>query len=285
MTQIPAFRDVVGTHDIVFVTLDTLRFDVADTELAAGRTPNLAALLPGGRWEQRHTPATFTFPAHQAFFAGFLPTPADGGDHERLFAAEFPGHTEDLLGSGTWLFGEATVVEALAAAGYRTVCLGGVGFFNRQTALGSVLPDLFEESHWSEATGVADPDSFDHQLDALDTRLAVDDPRPRFVFVNVAALHQPNHFYLDGIASTPETRRPDTLESHAAALRYVDSRIPRLTRMLTAGPRPVFLIVCSDHGTAYGDDDRHGHRLAHECVWTVPYAHTVLPHLTSGAAA
>ncbi len=78
MTQIPAFRDAVGTHDIVFVTLDTLRFDVADTELAAGRTPNLAKLLPGGRWERRHTPATFTFPAHQAFFAGFLPTPADG---------------------------------------------------------------------------------------------------------------------------------------------------------------------------------------------------------------
>ncbi|MNR53198.1 hypothetical protein D3C85_1731720 [compost metagenome] len=39
---------------------------------------------------------------------------------------------------------------------------------------------------------------------------------------------------------------------------------------------PTFVIVCSDHGTAYGDDGYHGHRIGHECVWTVPYAHFFL---------
>ncbi|RKH43579.1 metalloenzyme domain-containing protein, partial [Corallococcus sp. AB050B] len=66
---------LVGTHDLLFLTLDTLRYDVAREELEAGRTPTLAALLPGGRWEERHSPASFTYAAHQAFFAGFLPTP------------------------------------------------------------------------------------------------------------------------------------------------------------------------------------------------------------------
>ena len=42
----------------------------------------------------------------------------------------------------------------------------------------------------------------------------------------------------------------------------------------------VFAIVCSDHGTAYGDDGYHGHRLAHPAVWTVPYAEFVLPQET-----
>ena len=35
--------------------------------------------------------------------------------------------------------------------------------------------------------------------------------------------------------------------------------------------RPLFAIICSDHGTAYGDDGYAGHRLAHPCVWNVPY--------------
>ena len=33
-----------------------------------------------------------------------------------------------------------------------------------------------------------------------------------------------------------------------------------------------YFIVCSDHGTAYGEDGYHGHRLAHPTVWDVPYA-------------
>ena len=44
-------------------------------EWDAGRTPHLTRLLPRG-WEERHSPGSFTYAAHQAFFAGFLPTPA-----------------------------------------------------------------------------------------------------------------------------------------------------------------------------------------------------------------
>lgn len=58
---------------ILFVTLDSLRYDVATTALDEGRTPHLARLLPGGQWERRWTPGTFTLPAHMAFFSGFLP--------------------------------------------------------------------------------------------------------------------------------------------------------------------------------------------------------------------
>ena len=48
---------LIGTHDVLFVTLDTLRYDVAARlRCAPGRTPNLAAVLPGGGWEERHSP-------------------------------------------------------------------------------------------------------------------------------------------------------------------------------------------------------------------------------------
>jgi hypothetical protein len=34
--------------------------------------------------------------------------------------------------------------------------------------------------------------------------------------------------------------------------------------------------MCSDHGTAYGEDGHHGHRVGHDVVWTVPYAQFVI---------
>ncbi len=273
----PDMRDIVGSHDILLVTLDTLRFDVADELAASGRTPQLAARLPGGRWERRHSPGSFTYAAHQAIFAGFLPTPADRpGPHPRLFAARFEG-SESTAGS-TFVYDTPDLVSGLARAGYRTVCVGGVGFFNKRAPLGSVLPGLFQESHWSPELGVTSPTSFESQA-ALAERIVGTpdspegrDERPLFLFVNVSALHQPNWHHLPGATSADG----DTRASHAAALEYVDRHIPRLFAAMTRR-RPCFAIVCSDHGTAYGEDGHTGHRVGHEVVWTVPYAHFTLP--------
>ena len=82
------------------------------------------------------------------------------------------------------------------------------------------------------------------------------------------ALHQPNHFYAPVGAGLGGK---DSIETHAAALEYVDTCLPRLFEALAARG-PTFCVVCSDHGTAYGDDGYWGHRLAHPVVWTVPYA-------------
>lgn len=153
---------IVGSHDLLLVTLDTLRYDVAVELAAAGRIPNLARHLPGGVWERRHAPGSFTYASHQAMFAGFLPTPAAPGPHPRLFAARFAG--SESTADGTYVHDTPDLVSALAGEGYRTVCVGGVGFFNRQPPLGTVLPGLFQESHWEPAFGVASPTSFESQV-------------------------------------------------------------------------------------------------------------------------
>ncbi|MFO0662179.1 MAG: STM4013/SEN3800 family hydrolase [Polyangiaceae bacterium] len=268
-------RELIGTHDILFVTLDTLRFDVADRELKAGRTPNLQAVLPGQQWEPRHSPASFTYAAHHAFFAGFLPTPIAPGRHPRLFAMRFEG--SETTSKQTLVLDASNIVEGLAALGYHTICIGGVGFFNKQNPLGLVLPSLFNESHWTHDTGVTSPHSTERQIDIAEQRVAMlDSSRRVFLFVNISALHQPNRFYVPGA-------QQDTIETHAAALRYVDQHLPRLFRVLQRRA-PVLTILCSDHGTAYGDDGYHGHRLAHPCTWTVPYAETILPKIDANEA-
>ncbi len=266
-------RDLIGSHDLLFVTLDTLRHDVAADLVAQGRTPTLARVLPGGRWQRRHSPASFTYAAHHAFFAGFLPTPAGPGRsmpgrHDRLFAAAFPG--AETTGDDTWVFDAPDLPTGLAAAGYHTVCVGGVGFFNRRSPLGAVLPGLFLDAHWEPEFGVTAPDGLDAQLDRLAAVLpGVPVAQPLFTFLNVASVHQPNRHHLPGADH-------DSLASHAAALEYVDGRLDRLFSLVTSRGRPVFVIMCSDHGTAYGEDGHTGHRVGTEVVWTVPYADFIL---------
>lgn len=263
-------RACVGSHDWLFITLDTLRLDVAEGALAAGLTPNLKAILPGGRWEARHTPASFTYAAHQAFFAGFLPTPIGQGPHPRLFAARFPG--AQSLDERTFEFDAPHLPGGLGARGYHSICVGGTGFFNRRTPLGEALPALFDESWWDSSLGVTDPASTANQVALALARIALRPLSERLlVFVNISALHQPNCIFAPG-----ETH--DSPSTQAAALAYVDSCLPPLFEALRRRA-PVLTVICSDHGTAYGEDGYEGHRIGHPVVWTVPYMQAILPKL------
>jgi hypothetical protein len=256
-------NEVVGRDDIVMITFDTLRYDAAQRAWSEGRTPHLASRLPLTGWERRHTPGSFTYAAHAAFFAGFLPTPARPGRHPRLFALSFPG--SETTGADSCVLDSDNIVTGLAKRGYHTVCIGGVGFFNKLSPLGNVLPALFAESYWSVQLGVTHPESAANQVRLAVQVLARTPPEQRvFLFVNISALHQPNYFYLPGAAE-------DSLQSHQAALEFVDRQLPPLFDALERRG-PGFGILCSDHGTAYGEDGYHGHRFAHPVIWNVPYA-------------
>lgn len=256
---------IVGSSDVLLITFDTLRYDVAEREFEAGRTPNLARLLPGG-WERRHAPGSFTYAAHCAIFAGFFPTPAEPGKHQRLFALRFS--QSETIGPRSHVFDAPDIVTGFANLGYRTICIGGVGFFKKENPLSRVLPDLFQESHWAARFGVTDADSTRHQVACAVERLRRFANRRVFLFLNISALHQPNCHHLPGATG-------DSLESHAAALRYVDSQLPPLFEAFQSRGDTLVLLM-SDHGTTYGEDGYHGHRLAHKHVWEVPYAHTLL---------
>src|SRR5688572_14638747 len=135
----PDMHAIVGDHDLLLITLDTLRFDAAQRCFERGELPVLSAYLPASGWERRHTPGSFTYAAHAAFFAGFLPTPARPGPHPRLFALDFEG--SETTAPGTYVFRDrADIVSGLRDAGYHTICIGGVGFFNKRNPLGSQFP-------------------------------------------------------------------------------------------------------------------------------------------------
>ena len=264
----PNMKSIVGQCDIAFIVLDTLRYDVAQHLHKTGQTPRISQYLADG-WTKCYTPGNFTYASHQAFFAGFLPTPVTPGLHERLFAPAFAG--SETTTKNTYCFDTPDIVTGLARIGYFTFCIGGVGFFSKSTALGSALPNLFQESYWSRETGVTNPDSTKVQVDVIQEKLhRRSDTENIFLFLNVSALHQPNYFYLPNKKS-----KKDTIDSHAAALKYVDNELGRLFDFLQSR-RDTFVIICSDHGTAYGEEGFCGHRNSLPVVMEVPYAHFML---------
>ena len=256
-------NDVVGRDDLMLITFDTLRFDVAQDAWRNGETPNLGRRLPPTGWQRRHSPASFTFAAHAGFFRRVLANACSTRKTSALFALQFPG--SETVTAGTCVLDRDSLVTGLAQKGYHTICIGGVGFFNKLSPLGNVFPSLFAESYWSPQLGVTHPESTANQVRlAVDCLKRIDRNRRVFLFVNVSALHQPNHFYVPGASK-------DSLETHRAALRYIDREIPPLFEALEQRGTG-FGILCSDHGTAYGEAGYHGHRLAHPVVWDVPYA-------------
>jgi hypothetical protein len=249
--------------DLLMITFDALRYDVAEAAWLEGRTPFLRTLLPQG-WERRHTPGSFTFAAHAAFFAGFWPTPEADPTHVRPFALNFPGSRS--VGAATLSLPGENIVAGLCGRGYRTVCIGGVGFFNPVTPLGSVFPGYFEQSYWRPEFAVTEMHSTREQVrQACECIADCPSDRPLFLFLNVSATHPPTRSYV-------HAAREESVATQGAALEYVDRRLPPLFTALRERGRRGSAYLMSDHGTLFGENGHTGHRVGHPDVWTVPYA-------------
>lgn len=117
--------------------------------------------------------------------------------------------------------------------------------------------------------GCTDKNSAANQVDfAVDKLEKYPADRKVFMYINFSAIHYPNCHYVEG-------KKKDDKESHAAALRYVDSQLPRLFEAFRRRS-DTLVIALSDHGTCYGEDGYEYHCISHEKVYTVPYKHFIL---------
>ena len=256
------FKAAFGRRDFFVLVLDALRFDVASDALAAGQIPNLASLLQG-TWELRHALGTFTLPAHEAMFAGFFPTPPTPGPHPRPIAVRFAGSR--TIAAHTLVLDGPSLPSSYAAAGYHTLCFGGVGYFDPKSPLGAQLVRHFSEAYWSRETGPTSRSAPARQFRQVAERLAAISPDSRvFLFINAAATHPPTRIF----ATEARDERPQT---QRAALIALDRHLPELLAALRRRGGAVG-IVCSDHGTCFGEDGFIGHRHSHPLVMNVPYA-------------
>jgi membrane-associated metal-dependent hydrolase len=264
-------NEVVGNNDILFVCLDTLRYDVASQEESLGNTPNINKY---GKWEKCHAPGNYTFPSHMAMFIGNLPSPSRPVplyERERLFVAKENGALGKLH-PYSYVFEGDSFIRGLEKVGYTTICIGGVGFFNKRTPINKILPSFFKESYWNTSFACHIKESFENQLDFIEKLLEKKKDEKIFMYVNIDSIHYPNSFYSDDA-------KLDDVSTHASALRYVDSHINRLFDLFAKRGK-TFCIMCSDHGTCYGEDGYNFHCVSHEIVYTVPYMHFFIDSYT-----
>ncbi|GLY33465.1 STM4013/SEN3800 family hydrolase [Kineosporia sp. NBRC 101731] len=262
--------DIIGRErrNILLVTMDSLRFDAAAEASRRGLTPRIVGFLSTERWEERRTPGTFTFPAHQALFAGFLPKLYTPEQPPRLWECQPPAGKP--VHPTTLVLPAADLLSGLRALGYLTLCIGGVTYFSSETPLGSVLPRMFDQAFWQPLYGSTEPDSTRHQVDKVLALAQEHHDRPVFMFLNISATHVPLGHYL------PAGHGPDSVEAQIAALSYVDLHLGRL---LDALPETGdwLVILTSDHGEAFGEDGFTGHGIAHPTVLKVPFAQLLTP--------
>ena len=261
-------NQIVGDYHILFVCLDSLRYDVAYGQQQANGTP---VLNQYGAWRKCQAPGNFTYPSHQAMFAGFFPVDegiTDMKGREKLFFSEDIGMGRKAP-DGAYTFQGPNWIEGLGRAGYDTYCIGGVSFFDKRTDIGKVMPSYFRHSYWNPSFGCKVKESPQHQVDFAVRKLAqVPDGTKVMMYVNFSALHYPNYFYVPG-------KKKDCVEAHAAALRYIDGQLGRLFAAFRLKGQ-TFVICCSDHGTCYGEDGVWFHGVNHPIVNTVPYKHFIL---------
>ncbi len=271
-------NQVAGNHHILFVCLDSLRYDVAKSQEEEGLTPVLSRY---GAWCRCHAPGNFTYPSHQAMFAGFFPVDTEVRNmkqRQTLFFSEDVGMGRKAP-KGAFVFQGATFIEGLAAVGYETYCIGGLSFFDKRTDIGKVMPGYFQHSYWNPSFGCRVRESTAHQVDFACRKLEEIPPGQKIMmYVNVSALHYPTDFYVPGGVKGYQGM-PDTIESQAAALRYVDGELGRLFEAF-ARKGKTFVICCSDHGTCFGEDGCQYHGFNHDLINVVPYKHFFLEACT-----
>jgi hypothetical protein len=256
------------THpgSILFITLDSCRFDT----MMAASAPNIKAV---GSVNKVFAPGSLTYTSHAAMFMGFTPgmpsvrepyiNPKWGRIFRILGAGEGGGTVKpfaDLKGHN--------VIDGLKRRGYRAIGTGAVNWFDPSLPTSQTLTKDFDQFYYP-----GDPWSLANQLDFIDSALDTVDS-PVFAFMNIGETHSP--YYYKGAPWSRDINpcRPfgdnnDADESRRrqlACLEWVDSAIaPLLRRFANAN-----VIICADHGDAWGEDGLWNHGIHHWSVLEVP---------------
>ena len=258
--------------DVLFVSLDSCRYDTFATAHAAGALPHLSAIGPLHR---ALAPSYFTYGSHAAFWMGFTPgvvgskqpwlNPKAGKLFHMAFAGS-PGHN----GKSFHLRG-ANIVEGFYRCGYRTIGSGAVDWFDPASQTGAVLSAPFEHFYFAGDTW-----SLEKQLDWVDAELmSISLEEPIFCFLNIGETHVPYWHQGADWERWPSPCIPfggsncsaaESFRRQLSCLKWVDQSLARLLQRFACGT----VLICADHGDCWGEDGLWEHGVSHPATLTVP---------------
>ncbi len=255
-------------RSVLLITLDSCRYDT----FAEARAPNLRAVAPLHR---AMAPATFTFPSHAAMFRGYTPSVADSdeplvnprvGKLFRLVYGSFPHHPARR---DHFLLHGADIIEGFSRLGYETIGTAAMAWFDEQVPTGVPLAGGFDRFHF---TGL--PWGVEAQMEWLAAQLS-ELTGPAFVFVNLGETHIP--YWHEGAPWSWQVNPcdpyggegNDAAECRRRQLACLEHLDAALGPLLAAFSR-ASVLVCGDHGDAWGEDGLWSHGFFHHKVLEVP---------------
>jgi hypothetical protein len=255
----------IDPESVLFITLDSCRFDTM--ERAEGLAMRYVAPLRAAQ-----APSYFTYGSHCAMFVGFTPVATLepvallNPKSAKLFKLVGSGHP-GKGGEGFELAG-ANIIEGFANRGYTTIGSGAVGWFDPDTPTGVHLSRPFQHFLFDGRPGACERQVawIGEQIDAA--------AGPVFTFLNCAETHVPYWHQGASWAFDDNCCEPfQTIDRSAeCAVRQMSSlcHIDRALAPLIAQFMTATIIICADHGDAWGEDGVWEHGVPHPSVLTVP---------------
>lgn len=214
--------------------------------------------------------ATFTFPAHAAMMQGFYPSTKDNRPlYNRFVRTPFQWHYATLRDSLiTVPKNGRTIPESLSKLGWRTVCIGGVGWFRKPSQLECGFDHFAYVSNANRA------------ISEFVTKV---DREPFYGVLNFGVTHRP-YLCPDMPTRLKARQSPRSGVGHGSAYDYLlhsrqaycmgwlDRQLDVLLSWIADLKLTTIVCFCADHGECFGEDGCFGHAFYHKHVMSVPLA-------------
>jgi hypothetical protein len=255
----------VDRESFLLITLDSCRYDT----YVAAKTPNLDKI---GSVHKAYAPGNFTLPSHIAMFSGFTPgDPKSEIDYvnpkvKRVWklGKEAQGSLNHLL-----ILPGTNIVDGFNKSGYVTIGTGGVGWFKPSEIASAVLIEKFEHYNY-----FGNYFYLRKQVEWLKSKVLENQNRRKFIFLNIGETHSP--YWHEGAEWDPDpcpcvpfgkdNDREKSQYRQRKCLEYIDSFLGEFLTIVN----DFNILICGDHGDAWGEDDIWEHAIHHEKVHEVP---------------
>jgi len=251
----PPPRDDPERPDILLILVDTLRADhLGVYGYERDTSPNLDAWAKRGIvFDQARSTAPWTNPAIASLFAGLYPQSVlPPATHKEAIRLIVPDSHEMLA-------------ERLHTAGYRTVALVDHPGLGRGNGFGQGfesydhLYELAGESGWTDTPA-------DFVAETVRDRLESADQRPTFLYLHLVYPHRPysppephGSYFESPHEGGRGARRAEAIDSYDGEIRYMDTLIGSLERLLRELELEPWILFTSDHGEGFWEHGRSEH--------------------------
>ena len=256
----------MNQEDVLFVTLDSCRFDTFEHAYSNNLIPNIRSV---GTLHKAKAPSHFTYGSHSAFWMGFTPgvtksrkallNPKAG----KLFRMSHSGLAKSAHDS--FILHGRNIVDGFNNKGYLTLGTGAVEWFNPSTQTGSVLGSDFNQFYFSGNTW-----NLESQIRWIEQCLENNAKSQNvFCFINIGETHVPYWHKGAGWERWPSPCIPfggercnadESSRRQLLCLQWIDKKISGLLKLFSNST----ILICSDHGDCWGEDGLWEHGISHE---------------------